>query len=41
MGTYVSDEKEGHVWDACVQDTHLRAPTEDPESEVADAGRDV
>lgn len=39
MCTYVSGEEEHHVWDAYEQGTHLRARTEDPESEVADAGR--
>jgi hypothetical protein len=41
MGTYESDEKEDHVWDACEQDTRWRAHTEDPGSEVAGADRDA
>jgi hypothetical protein len=41
MCTYESDEEGDHVWDACEQDTRLRAHTEDPGSEVAGAGRDA
>jgi hypothetical protein len=41
MKTYVSGEEGDHVWDACEQDTRLRAHTEDLESEVAGADRDA
>jgi len=39
--TYVSGEEEDQLWDACEQDTHLRAHIEYPERGFAGADRDV
>lgn len=39
--THVSGEAEDRFWDACEQDTHLRARIVSPGIEVAGAGRDV